>query len=398
MSDNTLMDDIEQIEDLVLTDDQLYFNNTFNLNALNDTLERLSVINFWNLYQAQRTRLKIESFQIPFSEFLPTSRLMGETRRTSYPRRYVAYVNYTFIEPELRKKYRNSDFYNVPINQETISANPLMFKHNYLIFINGEFIFTTEVYPLESKTAIVIDVATKNNEHGISYDQYKEYRDSNPMVTVIMVPNYTMVNAGTNKYVLENCNYSIPFGNIPGGNNFTDNTMCFVNSVDDIARRFYEDRIRCDSENKVVNVSRDITPGGDRYRFCFVTFDHIYKVIETTGANSYFQLDTKMPCPKEQMIIFVQDSTGRFLFEKEIKINMYYPNIYEINGLKEDETAKIIIFQDEDELTQSEKYINEVSKYEEYVRMLPKYESNTIPEILRRYRPSSFVYSIDDFT
>ena len=397
MSDNTLVNDVEQIEDLVLTDDQLYFNNTFNLKALNDTLEKLSVINFWSLYQAQRTRLRMEQFQIPFNDFLATSRLMGETRRAYYPRRYVAYVNYTFIDPELRKKYRNSEFYNVAVNQETIAANPLIFRHNYLIFINGEFIFTTEAYPLESKTGIIIDVATKANEHGISYDQYKEYRDTNPMVTIVMVPNYNMVNAGTNAYVLENCNYTIPFGNIPGGTGFTNNTMCFVNSVDDIARRFYEDRIKCDAKNKVVNIGRDISPGGERYRFCFVTFDHVYKKLDITASDPYFQLDTKMPCPKEQMLIFTKDSTGKFLFDRDISIKMYYPNIYEVVGLQENESAKIIIFQDEDELTQSEKYVNEVSKYEEYVKMLPKYKDKTIPEILKKYQPSSFVYSINDF-
>ena len=397
MSDNILENDVEQIEDLVLADDQLYFNNTFNLKALNDTLEKLSVINFWNLYQAQRTRLKIEKFQIPFSDFLSTSRLMGESRRVYYPKRYVAYVNYTFIDSELRKKYRNSDFYNVPVNQEVISSNPLIFRHNYLIFINGEFIFTTEVYPLESKTGIIIDVATKANEHGISYEQYKEYRDSNPMVTIIMIPNYTMVNAGTNAYVLDECNYRIPFGNIPGGNLFTNDTLCFVNSVDDIARRFYEGRISCDAKNKMVNVGKDISPGGDRYRFCFVTFNHLHKRFDINSSNPYFQLDTKMPCPKEQMIVFIKDDKGRYLFNKEIEIKMYYPNIYEIVGLQENETAKVIVFQDEDELTQSEKYVNEVSKYEEYIKMLPKYEDRTIPEILKRYQPSSFVYSINDY-
>ena len=397
MSDNTLENDVEKIEDLVLTDDQMYFNNTFNLKALNDTLEKLSVINFWNLYQAQRSRLKVERFQIPFSEFLATSRLIGEPRRSYYPRRYVAYVNYTFIDPELRKKYRNSEFYNVPANQETIANNPLIFRHNYLVFINGEFIFTTEAYPLESKTAIIIDVATRANEHGISYEQYKQYRDTNPMVTIIMLPNYSVANTGTNAYVLENCNYKVPFNSIPGGNKFTSNTICFVNTVDDIARRFYEDRIKFDTKEKMINIGRDITPGGARYRFCFITFDHIYKRLDVTASEPYFQLDTKMPCPKEQMIVFVKDKYGKYLFDKDVEIKMYYPNIYEVFGLDEGEEARVIVFQDEDELTESEKYVNEVAKYEEYVKMLPKYKDSSIPEILKHYQPSSYVYSIEDF-
>lgn len=441
MDNNELLKDVSSIEDLVLTDDQINFNNTFNLKALNDTLEKLSVINFWNLYQTQRSRLGIEQFDIPFNEFLSTNRLMGEPKRTYYPRRYVAYVNYAFIDPELRKKYRNSEFYNVAINQETISDNPSIFRHNFLIFINGEFIFTAEVYPLESKTAIVIDVAMKDGEHGISYNQFKDYRDTNALVTVVMVPNYSMSNVGTNAYVLDNYDYKVPFSNIKNSEYFTNNTFCFVNMVDDIARRFYENRISCDTENKMVNIGRDISPGGTRYRFCFVTFGHLYEVIDIKYKDPFFRLNTKMPCPKEQMIIFKKDSMGRYMFTKDISIKMYYPNIYELVGMTDGDEVRVIVFQDEDELTKSEKYMNELAKYEEYVDMLPKYKndvnvsydegnetvtlgskrgivsnelvsvqsscfqldgegivlSNKISELLKHYQPSSFVYSIDDF-
>ena len=396
MADITLENDVDIIEDLVIPEDELYSNNTFSLRALNETLEKLSVTNFWSLYQTQRSRLKMERFDIPFKDFISTKRLIGEKQRSFYPRRYIAYINFTFIDSALRKKFRNSSFYNTALNQDTISKNPDMFVFNYLVFINGEMIFTTEVYPVESKLGIIIDLENKNNEHGLTLAQYNEYKDTNPTVTVLIVPNYKMVNSVTNSYALENLNYEIPFSKVAGSEYFNDSTTCFVNTVDGIARRYYEDKIKVDRVNSVIKVGRNITPGEGKYRFCFITFNLLNTINEVSYEDPYFRINSKMPCPTEQMIVFINDDKGRFLF-KDVKITLYYPNIYKVEGLEEGEKAKVVVFQDEEELTENEKYVNELAKYEEYVDMLPKYKDGTIPEILKHYRPSSFVYSIDDY-
>lgn len=396
MADNTVINDKNAIEDLVITNEMLYQNNTFNLKALEDTLEKLSVTNFWSLYQTQRSRLNMERFQLNFSDFLSTKRLSSERNRSHYPRRYMVYINFTFIKPELRKKYRNSDFYNVSVSQETIAKNPDIFKYNYLVFINGEFIFTTEVYPVDSKLGVIIDLETQTNEHGITLAQYNEYKKTNPKVDILIVPNFTIVNSGTNKYILDDLNYAVPFNQLVGSNQFNSNTICFVNTVDGVARRYFEDRIHIDKDNSIVNIGRDITPGEGRYRFAFITFGSLYKIVNATYDDPYFKLDTKMPCPTEQMILFKRDSSGRFLFDN-IKVEAFYPNIYKVEGLDEGDIVKILIFQDELDLTESEKYKNELAKYEEYVDMLPKYKDNTIPEILKHYKPSSYVYCIEDY-
>ena len=395
MAENTLNDNIIDVEDLVIEDDVLYANNTFSLKALNDTLEKLSVTNFWSLYQTQRSRLRMKRFDIPFNEFLPTKRLLGEKKRSFYPKRNIAYVDYTFIEPELRKKYRNSVFYNVAVNQNTISKNPGIFKFNYMVFINGEYIFTTEVYPVESKLGIIIDIENTNNEHGITLAQYNEYRETNPMVTVVIVPNFNMVDTNTNRYILEKLDYTIPFNRIPGSDSFTNETLCFVNSTYNMARRYYDSRIRVDKSSETILVDRDISPGDALHRFCFVTLNYLKNVTMVSYDDPYFRVENKMPTPTEQMITFVSTSNG-MLF-KDLKIELYYPNIYKVTGLEEGETAKVFVLQDEEELTENEKYQNDLAKYEEYIDMLPKFRDGTIPEIVKNYKPSSFVYSIDDY-
>ena len=388
---------IDTIEDLIIEEDVLYTNNTFNLNALNQTLEKLALTNFWSLYQNQRSRLQIERFDLKFSDFVSTFRLVGEQSKNYYPKRYVAYINYTFIHPGFRKKFRNSKFYNTPINQETIASNPDIFKWNYLIFIDGEFVYTTEAYPLESKMGIVIDVASPTNKHGISYDLLTNYLSINPNVTIFVIPNYNISTVTSNKYVLKQYDNSVPFTKVIGSKDFNSTTMCFMNSKDDEIRKYLEDGVSIDLENEVVTFDDTITPGSAKYRMCFVTFNHLHSVLELTKDNPFFELKTEMPCPKEHMIIMVKQNDGKYLFNKDITIKMYYPNIYEIIGLNDGETGIVYVLQDENTVTDSEKYLDELKKYREYIDILPRYKDNSIHEIIKHYQPSSFVYSIDDY-
>jgi len=390
---------IDTIDDLTIPEDVLYTNNTFNLNALNETLERLSLINFWSLYQTQKVRLHMERFDIPFREFKPTYRLPGERGKDYFPKRNIAYIDYQFIHAELRRKFRNSEFFNKALNQETIAANPDLFRWNHLVFIDGNYISTTEVYPMEAKTGIIIDVESNHNEHGLTYIDYNNYTERNATVTVLMVPSFKFAMVDTNQYVIDNYHGRIPFSKIPGSETFTENTLCLLNAEELICRRFFSDRIKVDVDNQIVRFMGNLDAGGNKYRLCFITFDFLFAKKEFTKENPYIQLnEAKMPCPKEQ-IFFLTKKAGeiRYFFNANIKTEMYYPNIYKFSGLEDDETGIAIILQDEDSVSRSEEYMNELQKYEEYIEMLPRYQNDSIPEILKTYRPSMFTYSIKDY-
>lgn len=397
MSENeTPRNDIDEIEDLVLTDDELYKNNTFSLRALNQTLEKLSLKNFWSLYQTQRSRLHMERFDIPFNDFLSTTRLTGEKSKTYYPRRHVAYVDYDFIQPELRKRYRRSKLFNVAVNQTEIAEHPDVFQYNHLVFIDGDYIFTTEIYPLEGKTGIIIDEETIKSKHGITYKDYIRYKEENAMVTVFMVPNFYVSNLKTNRYVLEQYNFDIPFNKLVNGDQLTEHTLGFLDTSDSLAHRYYEPAIEYDTVSKTLHVPDNIVDYGKEFYLCSITLPDLFEYRVATPDFPYFQIDTKMPCPKEQMLILVK-SEGVYRFKQSVGITMYYPNIYQITGLEEGETALVYILQDDNMVVNSEVYTNELAKYEEYIDMLPEYEDESIPSIIKNYRPSSFVYSINDF-
>lgn len=390
-------DYLDTIEDLVLTDDNVYKNNTFSLHALNSALERIYLINFWHLYQVQRVRLQMERFDVPFNKFQPETRLVGEKTNTYYPKRYITYIDYLFILPELRKRYRNSKFFNVPVNQAEIANNTDVFKFNHLVFIDGEYIYTTEVYALDTRTGIIIDVETSKNPHGITLKQFKHYRDTNAMVTIIMLPNFGFSTLNTNKHTLATYPNGVPLTKVPGSDKFQDTTLGFVTNSEALSSRVYSDAIQIDVDNNVLDIDITNMPDVKRYQMCFLTFDHILLQHKATKEDPYFRVSTKMPCPKEQMFILVENPTGSYRFDPEIDIAMYYPNIYEVIGLEDGEVAHVYVFQDEDSVTKTEKYINDLKKYEEYVDMLPKYKDATISELVRQYRPPNFIYSIKDY-
>lgn len=388
---------IDSIGDMVIPEDVLYTNNTFNLNALNETLERLSLINFWSLYQTQRSRLKIMRFDIPFSEFQLTYRLVGEETSDFYPKRYIAYVDYAFIESELRRSFRNSEFYNKTISQEQIASNPTLFRHNHMVFVDGEYIFTTEVYPMESRTGIIIDVETNRNDHGIKFDSYQKWLVENPTVTILMVPNFSITTLNTNNYVLDMYKYKVPFSKIPGSEKFTSDTICFVNCEDGLGRRFLSPEVKCNPTKQIVEFGNDLQAGAAVIRLCFITFDHVFGIYDVTSEEPFIQVRGKMPCPKEHLFVTVKGEDNKFKLRDDVSVTMYYPNIYGITGLNDGECARIVVMQDEDTVTESEAYVNELAKYEQYIEMLPKYKDESISEIIKRYRPSSFVYSIEDY-
>ena len=388
---------IGTVDDLTIPEDVLYANNTFSLRALNETLERLSLINFWSLYQTQRARTQMQRFDIPFNDFQPIFRLTGEKTKDYYPRRYISYVEYPFVRPELRKKYRKSELYNTAMDQKTIASNPDIFRYNHLVFINGDYIFTTEIYPQETKTGIIIDVASNRNEHGLTYKDFVRYKQENPIVTVIMVPNFGFSTLSTNQYVLDKYQKRIPFERVDNSGAFTENTICMLNAEEGLARRFWSPKIFCNIEDESVDFQDNLGAGGKVYNMAFITLSTLYDVQSVTKECPYLQLHTKMPCPKEHLIIMIQGKDGNYRFGYNVEIKMYYPNIYEFSGIQDGETGLVFIIQDEDMVTQSEEYMNELSKYEEYIKMLPQYEDGSIPEIIKHYRPSSFIYSIDDY-
>lgn len=381
--------------------DLLSSTNTFDIEALDKTLDYLGVKCFRSLYHIQKARIQMDRYDIPIGKFVPEYRSQYENVNRMYSRRYIKYVDRPFIHYSQVQAYRNSKFYGKEINQETIGKNKTIFAWNFLIFVNGEFVTTCEVLPLESKTGVIIDLESSADKHGVTYPQYKEWMDNDAIVTVFFLPNFQFTDSVnvTRAHLTTNLNKEItPEYVSPIENNDMDytilheDTLVFHNNPTDL----HVKRL-----SKSVDVFNGTIVFSDMTEFretpvidlSFITFNKelvIKKNIK--GATPYFQLDLKMPCPKTQMLIFVTSTDGYTRFGYNLEIDEYYHNVYYIKGLEQNERATVYIFYTEKGVEHTETYFRQIALYEEYYSILIQLETNTLPEALKNYKPIHFNY------
>lgn len=394
------MPDSSLYGDVLLEDHSILVNSTFNINALNRTLEHLVTTNFWNLYDIAHSKVPVRRFDIPFRDFKSEYRTQNESELRLYPRRFISYVEHEFIPTSKRKKYRQSDSYNKALNQSDISRHPELFNYNFLMFIGGYYIATSEILPREDKLGIIIDVANGNHTHGIPYSDYKKFYENNEMVTIFIIPNFDYSTATTNRNVISAYNNKIPLDKLVRGDALSMNTLVFSNFDDSgISTKRYLENIVVDENETVLDFKSldGLEEVKKSFQFSFITFHLLNGIMRVDGLRPYFQIKTKMPCPKENLLIFVRDRNGNYTFDQTLSIEMYYPNIYKIVGLKQTDTALIYSFYDDSGITENEKYKNEIEYYERYVDLLPRYKSNIIEDVLKNYKPADYQYSIDNF-
>lgn len=386
--------------------------NMFDIDTLEKSLKYMTVRNYWSLYDIQKKRLNVERFDIPFSEFTQEFRLQTEKQNKMYSRRYVYYLPSQFIDYRERKDYKRSKLYNVPVGFETISENQKIYSRNFLLFINGRFISTAEVLPLEDKTGVIIDVASSNDKHGIPLSKYKEYRNDDAIVTIVFVPNFTWSRHITNRYAMGNNKYTYPFGKFNGGNNITENSLMFINTTDDkssVSLRRPTTKYTINHTDKMIVFDEDIFQEFDdtnisdsddmisSYDFLLLNFNKLFKVIDV-DETGYFKIDGKMPCPRENMLVFTLAEDGNVVFDDSLEVELYYPNIYHAtNGKYEKCRYLVYCFYDEEEITENEEYVNQIKLYEQYVDTLSEYINGNIPQVLKDWYPSEYHYGIQDY-
>lgn len=389
--------------------------NMFNLDALEKSLTYITARNYWSLYDIQKRRVGMFRLDVNFEEFTEEYRLPTEKQNRMYSRRYVYYAPVQFIDYKRRKIYKQSKYYNMSVGLTTISDNPNIYDKNILIFIDGRFISTAEVLPLEDKTCIIIDVASSNDRDGIPLSKYLEYKETNATVTMIFVPNYSWSRYISNRYAMVNNSYTIPFSKFNHGENITPNSIMLINTMNDgknaTSLRRPTTKYTFDRYNKrfVYNANildefsdMDISDADDMissYDFLVLSFNKLFKIIHVDDTG-YFKVDGKMPCPRENMIVFSKLKNGNIVFEHDVEVESYYPNIYHIKNSKNYGCIFMVYcFYDVSAETDNDEYFNQISLYEEYVNLLDQYiqEERTgetsIPDILKEWYPSQYEYS-----
>ena len=387
--------------------DLLASTNTFDINALSKTLDYLVTRNYWSLYQNQKSRVQMDRFDIPISKFKLEYRTTYEEEYHMYSRRYVYYVKRPFIHYTQNVVYRCSEFYQKAVNQETIGKRKDIFTWNFMLFVNGEFVTTCEVLPLEASTGVIIDLASKVDEHGVSFKQYEEWLKNDAVVTVIFLPNYQFTDSVniTRASITTLYGKEIPFSYVGSIENndmdysmLNNDTLVFHNAPSDyhVKRLSRSVQISKREEKLLFGSMAEFreTPTVD---LSFINFDEEFttKYI-VKGKEPYFRLDVKMPCPKNQLLVFVTSADGYTKFGYNIEINQYYHNIYELVGLDMNEMATVFVFYNEKGANESETYFRQIEVYEMYFDMILQYKKR-IPDVIKEYEPFEFKYNEKDY-
>ena len=384
--------------------------NMFNVEALEKCLTYMTVKNYWSLYDLQKRKLNIERYDLNFSEFKQEMRLPTEGTYKTYSKRYVYYLPTQFIDYPNRKKYKQSKLYNTSVDFSTISENSSMYTRNFLLLIDGRFISTAEILPLEDKTCVIIDVSSSNDPHGIPLDKYREYKKNDVKVTVLFVPNFTWSRLISNRYMMTNSQYILPFSRFVGGENITKNNLLLINTTDKGTTSLRKPTVnhRTDVVNKmfVFNESilnefgdtqiSDSTDMISSYDFLSINFNKLHGVFPV-DTHGYFKVTGKMPCPRENMLVFSLLDNGNIVFDHDLTVDLYYPNIYHISGKHVNCTYLVYCFYDDNITTETEEYANQISLYEKYVNLLDQYIQGDTPQVLKDWYPSEYEYSIPDY-
>lgn len=388
--------------------DLLASTNTFDITALSEALNYMATKNYWALYQNQKSRIQMDRFDIPISKFKPEYRTQYEENLHMYSRRYIYYVNRPFIHYSQNAVYRRSEFYQKAVNQETVGKHSTIFAWSFLVFVNGELVTTCEVLPIEANTGIIIDLSSTVDQHGVDFKQFDKWLKDEAIVTVFFLPNYKFTDSVniTKPSVLTVYNKEVPFSyvstiydNDMDYSQLDGNTVIFHNSpVDFHVKRMSQSIQIFKKEEKIIFGDMTEFRETATIDLSFINFDpNITNRYTVSGKEPYFRIDTKMPCPKDQLLIFVTTSDGYTRFGYQIEVNQYYHNIYELVGLEATETATVFVFYTEEGVNKSETYFRQIETYEKYFDLILQYKNKTVHEIIRNYKPFEFKYTEKDY-
>ena len=373
----------------------------FNLKILNETLNDIKESIFNNLYDAQKVLTNMIRFDFDMADM---------TRLSNSECTYN--INMQFITNKSRTAFKQSKFYKKNVTPDEINANPNIFNNNIFVFINGEMYTNFYVQPIENITRITFklfehfpsDTSNRYLRTGFSRIEMNDLIESHAKMTIIIVKAHNMSFLESNRGTVRNYTVVPKYNGIPmvdfENTNKISETESFTTWVtyddDRLYKYKYISAVK-NNDNKLKLDDTQINTLTNNYvniRNIFL-LDH-FQTITLPANTEYFELPIKdMPIPIENMLIFKKNGTD-ILFDHDRSVTLYYPNIYKINNVHSEELILYVYYTD-DTKTLGSKYENELSLYYRFTNnILDKYKADSIPEIIKNYKPISMTYDHDD--
>jgi hypothetical protein len=378
-------------------------NNTFNLKAVEKSLEESKMNAYQYLRQFQLDSTGYKRFDFGMQDIYRTNKV---NHNWSYvPRRWLFFINHDFINVGKRLAYKRSDLYEKDLSYDDIINHPDLFESSFLVFIDGK-LYTEGVKVLckEDKTYMIFICKEKPSEIGFTIKEMRDYIENNVNVSIFFIPNVGITNINTNAYRVKTLNNvkGIPFRtlNLSELATYDDNTLTYIKYNDEIVSTpttvsFGSSGIFVDQ--KVVQNTIDANPRNTSFSIQLIPLRYLFDKITITKDNKWFSLPIQdYPIAIENCLVF--DINGNFIHNA--KVHHYYPNVYSVENVDEIiENTDLFVYVFYYKNSQSVlKHLDMIETYHRYVpNYLDKYKDNTIHPIIKDFDPEIVDYSINDF-
>lgn len=382
---------------------EAFKNNTFNLNALEKSLEESKISAYQHLRKFQLDNTGYRRFDFKMQDIYRTNKVNHSW--SFVPRRWLFYLEYDFINVGKRIAYKRSDVYEKDLSYDDIINHTNLFDYSFLVFIDGK-LFTEGIKILckEDKTYVVFTCKEKPSDVGIPINDIRKYLEDNVDVTILFLPNVGLTNISTNAYRVKTTNdrdgLSYRNLNLSEKAVYNDTTLSYIKFKDEMISkpttvRFGYKGLFVDQDD--IQDVIDENPQDTSLNIQLIPLRYIFQKVVIGNGDKWFKLPIKdYPIAVENCLVF--DSEGNFIHQAVVKD--YYTNVYSIENvdeiIEEKELYVYVFYYENKQSILKHKNILEV--YHKYVpNFLDKYRDDTILDIIKNYEPEIIDYDIKNF-
>jgi hypothetical protein len=370
-------------------------NNTFDLAAVEKALNDIQISSFQYLYEIQLKSTGIRRFDFNMGELLRSERIDYEV--SDFSRIWVYNIPENFIAHNKRLEFRESKYYNKYISFNQVISNPDIFSSSFLFFIDGKIYNNAiKIACREDKTVLIFNIKEKADGAGLNINTFKDMQKNKSVATFFMLPNHAGGSYDFNQYSFAKYNNELPlslFG-IDNRLNYIDKFMATItNKGDNVSQMCSIDN----TQDSIYFLDRKPELSGFK-SFTIDVFNlrHVLKIVQLPRDEEWFDLEIQ-ECPIATQNCLIFDEQDNFLHD--VKLELYYPNIYHVSGNRPANTPlKIYVFYYDDTDKKLLEYSNHLEVYYRYVKnVINKYKNNTILNIIKNYMPVECHYTINNY-
>lgn len=359
-----------------LTRANAYTVNTFNLDETEKSIIAAKSNSFNYLKNLQSSYMQVYRFNLNESDLY-----INQKRNVSVS------IDKDFIDNQLRKRYKDSEYYNKYLQISTVLSNSDIFSFAPIVFIDGKMIYSFEIKAaLDGHT----DISFPHIIHK------KSFMTTNHNIEIILVKNMIIRSFIIKKSVIMNrqgvliySDTNIKFdnnvvfismrkassqndNNVEGTNIYTASVSEDGNLVIDMTNKYISKFIsNCEWVEIAVIMHKNIYSTGDPKKICVRIDNNDKSAIAITEPSDNSHYNMVIP-PENLFILRVNKQTDEHIYENNRDVILHYPKIYEImsNDIDKDlYEYKVFYFYNE-----ARKSFNYRDKYE-YIH---KYISDTM--------------------